>query len=332
VCRLPPTQYAQFTYYFYYQSQSAAYEINLQTALEAQIQQHLEAVVSPPSAISPPDPADSLQRFNSDSAVSDMSTPGLSHQEYFDPVSVQHSQVITQKRLSKDLSTPASIAEVVEPVQGHAKQPSVHKVAPAEAPQYYEEKQAFFPDHAPLKINPNRRSAEIQSGVFNEQQSTSPPRTTEVFTRTSPPRAPVVNDGPKPFNTSPSNQPGQFVAFSHLKDTGAVPNLNAIPETKLDTMKPPTDININQTATHPPATKAPTSWPSNPRDSIISNQSYNSYSQPPTLSYNKSEKPAYSNAEAESLYDGDGYGDYDDYSDDELARVVPPRLLQVRRT
>ncbi|KFY31471.1 hypothetical protein V493_01079 [Pseudogymnoascus sp. VKM F-4281 (FW-2241)] len=307
-------------------SQSAAQEISLQTALEAQIQQHFEAAVSPQSAVSPPDPAQSLYGVNSDSAVSDMSTPGLVHKEYFDPVSVRHSQVMAtgQRRISKDLSTPASIAEVVEPTQGHARKASLPNHPIAEEPKYYEEKQAFFPDHAPLKIGAVQNTG-FQKDVFAEQKFPVQKDATGISTGPSS-SGPIINEGSEPPNTSASNQQGQFLIFSRSKNTEAAPTAFVTLESKLLGINPPTDsnTNINPTHAHSP-TPSVSSW------SEMAKPSY----PPPTFTFGISGEKQDDAAAAESLYDGDGYGDYDDYSDGPAPpqSVTPqPHLLQVRRS
>ncbi|KFX91430.1 hypothetical protein V490_05914 [Pseudogymnoascus sp. VKM F-3557] len=310
-------------------SQSAVHEINLQTALEAQIQQHFESsvspqsVVSPQSAVSPPDPANPLYGFNSDSAVSDMSTPGLVHKEYFDPVSVRHSQVTatTQRRISKDFTAPVSIAEVVEPAQSHTRNPSISKYPKAEGSNYYEEKQAFFPAHAPLKTG-SVRDADIQSEVYTEQKHTLPENTVEVPTATDSP-VPVINGSPKSFDSAASSNPVQFIPFTRPKDVEVATKIHDTPGSKLDTIKQPDNTNINITATHTHSSK--------PSTSSWSEMAKPTYPPQPTFTFGVSGED--DSAAAESLYDGDGYGNYDDYSDDEPQFAVPhPHLLQVRRT
>ncbi|KFY87380.1 hypothetical protein V500_06996 [Pseudogymnoascus sp. VKM F-4518 (FW-2643)] len=305
-------------------SQSAAHEISLQKALEEQIQQHFESAVSPQSAISPPDPSESLYGVNSDSAVSNISTPGLVHKEYFDPVSVRHSQVtaIAQRRISKDLSAPASIAEVVEPAQSYARKPSLPKYSIAEEPKDYEEKQVFFPDHAPLKIGSVKNTG-LQNEVFAEEKPPVPEKTVEVSTGPSQ-SGPVISDSPKPIITVAI----QFAAFSRSKDTETVPNANAPPKRKLLAANPPVDTNtnINQSHTHS----------SKPSVSSWSEMAKPSYPPQPTFTFGMPGEKQDDAAATESLYDGDGYGDYDDYSDDGPAppQFVTPQsyLLQVRRS
>ncbi|OBT63101.1 hypothetical protein VE03_07412 [Pseudogymnoascus sp. 23342-1-I1] len=291
-------------------SQSAAQEISLQTALEAQIQQHFETTVSPQSAVSPPDTALSLYGVSSDSAVSDISTPGLVHKEYFDPISVQHSQVTTiaPRRISKDLSAPASIAEVVSQAQGHARKPPRPKYSIAEEPKDYEEKQVFFPDHAPLKIGSVRNIGQNQ--VSPDQKPPVPQNTTAVSTGSSPPR-PVIIDSSKPFDTAISNLSIQFTPFSRSKDTEAAPKATAPPESK-----PPADTNINVNKTHTHASR--------PRVSSWSEMAKPSYPPQPIFTFGMPGEKQDDAAAAESLYDGDGYGDYDDYSD---GGPAPPQFI-----
>ncbi|KFY81155.1 hypothetical protein V499_00089 [Pseudogymnoascus sp. VKM F-103] len=300
-------------------SQSAVHEINLQKALEAQIQQHLEAVVSPQSAVSPPDPADSFYGVNSDSAVSDLSTPGLVHKEYFDPASVQHSQItaIAPRRIS--------IAEVVGPAQGHARKPSLPKVPIAEGPKYYEEKQVFFPAHAPLKIG-SGQNAGLQNEAFAVQKPPVPEKIAEISTGPSPSR-PGIHGSPRP--PAPSDLPIQFVAFTRSKGTEAAPTAIARPESKLLAANPPSDgnANISQTHTHS----------SRPRVSSWSEMEKPSYLPPqPTFTFGMPGDKQDDAAAAESLYDGGGYGDYDDYNDDGPAPprfgTPQPHMLQVQRS
>lgn len=254
-----------------------------------------------------------------------MSTPGLVHKEYFDPASVRHSQVtaISQRRISKDLSAPASIAEVVEPAQGHARQSYLPKYATAEGPKDYEEKQAFFPDHAPLKIGAVKNTR-LQNEVFTEQKPPELETTADVFT-VSTPSEPVINDGPKPVDTAASNEPVQFVAFTRPQDTEAAPKTTIPQETKLIAGNPPasTNSNINQTHTHS----------SKPSVSSWSEMAKPSYPPQPAFTSGVSGGKQDDAAAAESLYDGDGYGDYDDYNDDEPQFAAPqPHLLQMRRS
>ncbi|OBT74632.1 hypothetical protein VF21_06387 [Pseudogymnoascus sp. 05NY08] len=299
-------------------TQSAVHEINLQKTLEAQIQQHLEAVVSPQSAVSPPDPADSFYGVISDSAVSDLSTPGLVHKEYFDTASVQHSQVsaIAPRRIS--------IAEVVGPAQGHRRMPSLPKPPVAEGPKYYEEKQVFFPAHAPLKIG-SVQNAGLQNEVFAEQKPPVPEKTAEISTGPNPSRT-VINASPKP--AAASDLPIQFVAFARSKGTEATPTAIVSPESKLLAANPlaDTNTNINQTPTHS----------SRPRVSSWSEMAKPSYPPQPTFTFGMPGDKQDDAAAAESLYDGDGYGDYDDYNDDGPAPprfgTPQPQLLQVRRS
>lgn len=256
-----------------------------------------------------------------------MSTPGLVHKEYFDPVSVRHSQVTApaQRRISKDLSAPASIAEVVEPIQSHARKPSLPKYSITEEPEYYEEKQVFFPDHAPLKIGPVK-NAGLQNEVFAEKPPV-PEKMTDVSTGPSP-SGPGINDGPKPINTAVSNQPVQFAAFSRSKDTETFPNANVPPKRKLlaGNSHADTNTNINQSHTHS----------SRPSVSSWSEMAKPSYPPQPTFTFGIPREKQGDAAATESLYDGDGYGDYDDYSDDGPAppQFVTPQshLLQVRRS
>ncbi|KFY88918.1 hypothetical protein V498_06605, partial [Pseudogymnoascus sp. VKM F-4517 (FW-2822)] len=294
-------------------SQSAAQEISLQKALEAQIQQHFEAAVSPQSAVSPPDPDQTLYGVNSDSAVSDMSTPGLVHKEYFDPVSVRHSQVTTtaQRRISKDLSTSASIAEVVGPTQNHARKPSLPKYSISEEPKDYEEKQVFFPDHAPLKISSVQNIGQNQ--VFAEHKPPVPEKIRAVPTGSSPPR-PVINDGSKSFDTATNNVPIQF--FGRSNDTETAPKATVSPERKLLAATLPADTNTNTSQTH--------THSSSPSVSSWSEMAKPSYPPQPTFTFGMSGDKHDDAAAAESLYDGDGYGDYDDYSDDGPA---PPQFV-----
>ncbi|OBT83605.1 hypothetical protein VE02_07985 [Pseudogymnoascus sp. 03VT05] len=300
-------------------SQSAVHEINLQNTLEAQIQQHLEAVVSPQSAVSPPDPADSFYGVNSDSAVSDLSTPGLFHKEYFDTASVQHSQVsaIAQRRIS--------IAEVVGPAQGHARKPSLPKPPVAEGPKYYEEKQVFFPAHAPLKIGSVQNTG-LQNEVFAEQKPPVPEKIAEISTGPSPSR-PDINLSPKP--AAASDLPIQCVAFTRSKGTEAASTANVPPESKLLTANSPADTNTNTNQTH-------TTNSSRPRVSSWSEMAKPSYPPQPTFTFDMPGNKQDDAAAAESLYDGDGYGDYDDYTDDGPAPprfgTPQPQLLQVRRS
>lgn len=321
VFRLVPTQQAEFTYF--HQGQSAADEISLQKALETQIQQHFEAAVSPQSAISPPDPAQSLYGVSSDSAVSDMSTPGLVHKEYFDPISVQNSQVtaIAQTRISKDLSTPASIAEVVEPVQGHARKPSLPKYPTAEDAKYYEEKQVFFPDHAPLKISADHNTG-LQNEVLEGQNPSVPENTVEVSTGSSLSGS-VINNNPKHFNAAVSSQPGQFTAFSQSRDSIETACRQIV--SPLAATNPQTNTSITQTHTHSPKPSV-SSW---------SDMEKPSYPSQPRFSVSMAGEKQADAAATESLYDGDGYGDYDDYSDEAAPpqSITPqPHLLQVQRS
>lgn len=257
-----------------------------------------------------------------------MSTPGLVHKEYFDPVSVRHSQVTAtaQRRISKDLSPNASIAEVVEPAQGHARKPSLPKYPAAEEPKYYEEKQVFFPDHAPLKIGPVKNTG-LQNEVFAEEKPPVPEKTAEVSTGPSQ-SGPVINDSPKPINTAVSNQPVQFIPFNRYKDTETVPNANVPPKRKLLAANPPADTNTNINQTHAHSSK--------PSVSSWSEMAKPSYPPQPTFTFGMPGDKQDDAAAAESLYDGDGYGDYDDYSDDGPAppqfATPQPHLLQVRRS
>ncbi|KFY41725.1 hypothetical protein V494_02831 [Pseudogymnoascus sp. VKM F-4513 (FW-928)] len=294
-------------------SLSATHEISLQKALEAQIQQHLEASVSPQSATSAQNP---LHGFNSDSAVSDMSTPGLVHKEYFDPASVQNWQA--QRRISKDLSTTtASIAGVVGSAPVHVRKPSFPNKHIMEEPKYYEDKQAFFPAHAPLKIGVTQ-STGLQNAAPAEQKPAVPGNTGGVSSRKSSSGS-AVNEGPELSGTSVSNQPAPVVSSSRPNEAEAASKATAPLETKLIAASPPagTNTNISQTGTH-------SSKPSVSSQSEIAKQSY-----PPQPTFTVQH-----DAEGtESLYDGDGYGDYD-YSDDEPTSpqfVAPqPHLLHVR--
>lgn len=254
-----------------------------------------------------------------------MSTPGLVHKEYFDPVSVRHSHVTTaaQRRISKDLSTSASIAEVVGPTQSHARKPSLPTYPVSEEPKDYEEKQVFFPDHAPLKIGSVQNIGQNQ--VFAEQKPPVPEKIRAVSTGSSPPR-PVINDGSKSFDTAISNPPIQFLGRSN--DTEAALKATVPPERKVLAANLPADTNANISQTH--------THSSRPRVSSWSEMAKASCPPQPTFTFGMPGEIQDDAAAAESLYDGDGYGDYDDYTDDGPAPpqfvTSQPHLLQVRRS
>lgn len=201
---------------------------------------------------------------------------------------------------------------------------SLPKVPVVEGPKYYEEKQVFFPAHAPLKIG-SVQNAGLQTEVFAEQKPPVPEETAGISTGPSPSR-PAINDSPKP--AAASDLPVQFIAFARSKGTEADPTAILSPERKLLVANTPADtnININQTPTHP----------SRPRVSSWSEMAKPSYPPQPIFTFGMPGDKQDDAAAAESLYDGDGYGDYDDYSDGGPAPsqfVTPePHLLQVRRS